>query len=764
MKQHDLQLIGLASDHVFDSDIYGYNDVNLNFHELQYKHYFDLGKFIESDFYANVLGREDTTGEYTNQPMGTSVGRDLDTVVANPMDNNTPSECIGGDPDFTFTPMSGFGDTPGGLPGGADSTSIQIDTIYGYKYYIIPFRGYSVTWNDFDRISFYFKSNSPWSVSYEQDILIGEYGENSGQFYLNPSGTNASGDYYHHASPPQYNTTWQQRILNKADFTESGNPSGIINCICFKMPPAGWSPDNVDYIQITGLDITGSDIYGCTDLLADNYNETATVDDGSCIYSNVSPTLNLSYQYISDSDDAFVTLQSYNWNDADFQEIDLNTPFIFNGTDNAIFIDTLGSFDPDGTIDSWDFEIVSGGGLDIFDTTFLDSEDLAMEDNPRVGFIVRIPDLSTTPIEDIVTFTVRIIATDNLLDSSNEEFTFSVYGTMSDEPDEPVEVDTSQLIRNPADIIHHIVKEEVGSTAIINDLDKLNAHNNHKFYDFYGLEETEGMNWRFGFTQHKKINSKKLIEDIAKSSRLFPKFKNNGEFGFNSIRDFYIDLIGSEIKTKDVIDFKFTQTPLSEIYSRVKVLYKKDYADDDLKKDTGWMHFYDIEQYTGEESDFYNYYNMDAQTVDSDGNYSGGQELIFESEYIRDENTAKALRHFLLGWYMNQHNQVSVKLPLSYLGYEIGDVIYFDELLGGIKINGEDYTRKYVLNGNEYITRNGQVIYPMWMITETSKNIDSVNIKAIQLHDWTGSVNFFRGDELPVSFANFTVKNDYGDW
>ena len=421
----------------------------------------------------------------------------------------------------------------------------------------------------------------------------------------------------------------------------------------------------------------------------------------------------------------------------------------------------MGSFDPDGTIDSWDFEIVSGGGLDIFDTTFLDSEDLAMEDNPRVGFIVRIPDLSTTPIEDIVTFTVRIIATDNLLDSSNEEFTFSVYGTMSDEP---VEVDTSQLIRNPADIIHHIVKEEVGSTAIINDLDKLNAHNNHKFYDFYGLEETEGMNWRFGFTQHKKINSKKLIEDIAKSSRLFPKFKNNGEFGFNSIRDFYIDLIGSEIKTKDVIDFKFTQTPLSEVYSRVKVLYKKDYADDDLKKDTGWMHFYDMEQYTGEESDFYNYYNMDAQTVDSDGNYSGGQELIFESEYIRDENTAKALRHFLLGWYMNQHNQVSVKLPLSYLGYEIGDVIYFDELLGGIKINGEDYTRKYVLNGNEYITRNGQVIYPMWMITETSKNIDSVNIKAIQLHDWTGSVNFFRGDELPVSFANFTVKNDYGDW
>ena len=35
------------------------------------------------------------------------------------------------------------------------------------------------------------------------------------------------------------------------------------------------------------------------------------------------------------------------------------------------------------------------------------------------------------------------------------------------------------------------------------------------------------------------MNSKKLIEDIAKSTKCFPKFKNNGKFGFNTIKEAY---------------------------------------------------------------------------------------------------------------------------------------------------------------------------------------------------------------------------------
>ena len=65
-------------------------------------------------------------------------------------------------------------------------------------------------------------------------------------------------------------------------------------------------------------------------------------------------------------------------------------------------------------------------------------------------------------------------------------------------------------------------------------------------------------------------------------------------------------------------------------------------------------------------------------------------------------------------------------------------------MIEDVKINSEDYSRNYVLNnkgtpiGSDpypyYIQRNGQVIYPIWFITETKKNIDSIQIKAIHVH------------------------------
>ena len=857
------------------------------FLDLYVDHYMLLDNMLKSDFYVNALGRRGA--EYTNQPMGTRASERNWQDLLN-FDNFEAQTTLGGDtgsignafvnirfinhqyPENNWNGSSyleisnNYQDTPPYSLGYYRDTQnyeqagvIVMEFANNYVTDIITDQSNTYD-NTYFKAAFRFINYDTPNASRFSEVFVVFY--NNEEATLNESivtnddlyedgfGSTAFTEgskyqYYYITSPNGVTGTYTSNNNVHYPGGDIANAPTYFNRIAWIIRSGNGSrPDNVsfyiDSIEAINCTVTeyDSDVPGCTDPLAENYNPDATIDDGSCTYPNESPTLNLAYQYIPDFRDAQVDF-FYNWQDDDFLPVDFSIAFRYLGEYNAIFIDTYGSSDPDGTIDSWSLEVEEvSRDITVNEVVLINGEAIYPDGEPRTGFFIRIPDLSTVPVDESITFTGTITATDNSLDSSSETFEFSVLGTqpppvegctdpdainydptatvddgsceypitgctdpgaINYNPDAEVDdgscilplygcmdsaainynpaanmpcngdnscceyapdadPDTDTLIKNPADIIHHIVKEEVGSTATVNDLDKLNAHNNHKFYDFYGLDETEGMNWRFGFTQHKKINSKKLIEDIAKSSRLFPKFKNNGEFGFNSIRDFYIDLIGSEIKTKDVIDFKFTQTPLSEVYSRVKVLYKKDYADDDLKKDTGWMQFYDMDQYIGEESDFYNYYNMDAQTVDSDGNYSGGQELIFESEYIRDENTAKALRHFLLGWYMNQHNQVSAKLPLSYLGYEIGDVIYFDELLGGIKINGEDYTRKHVLNGDYYIDRNGQVIYPMWMITETSKNIDSVNIKAIQLHDWTGSVNYFRGDTLPTAFANFTIQ------
>ena len=79
-----------------------------------------------------------------------------------------------------------------------------------------------------------------------------------------------------------------------------------------------------------------------------------------------------------------------------------------------------------------------------------------------------------------------------------------------------------------------------------------------------------------------------------------------------------------------------------------------------------------------------------------------------------------------MAWYANQHNIVSVDLPLKYMKYEIGDVVQFDSLINNLKLYGEDYT--------EIVSRNGQDIYPYFMIMETNKSIDKISFKLVQLH------------------------------
>ena len=108
------------------------------------------------------------------------------------------------------------------------------------------------------------------------------------------------------------------------------------------------------------------------------------------------------------------------------------------------------------------------------------------------------------------------------------------------------------------------------------------------------------------------------------------------------------------------------------------------------------------------------------------------QELEFESKYIRHETTALNLASYLYGLHANQHNLITVKLPLNYLNYELGDIVKFDKLIQGRKIFGEDYTRDAL--------RNGQQIYPYFFITQIKKNLDSVEIKLYQLHNLSNEV------------------------
>ena len=120
--------------------------------------------------------------------------------------------------------------------------------------------------------------------------------------------------------------------------------------------------------------------------------------------------------------------------------------------------------------------------------------------------------------------------------------------------------------------------------------------------------------------------------------------------------------------------------------------------------------------------------------------------LEFESDYIRDNNTAIKLRDFLLKHNANQHNIVNCTLTLKNINLETGDIIKFEELINGLKCYGEDYT--------EHTTRNGQGIYPYFMITSITKSAKNIKISALQLHSLAPSFAATDGSLTRMSAAD----------
>ena len=214
---------------------------------------------------------------------------------------------------------------------------------------------------------------------------------------------------------------------------------------------------------------------------------------------------------------------------------------------------------------------------------------------------------------------------------------------------------------------------------------------------------------QYAFTVDKKINSKKLLEEISASSGLFPYFKN-GDFNVKSIKTTY-DGINLIINADDVISYKYDRTEIEKVYKQVLVKYHYDYGLKDFTKETD---FIEAEVSLSGWSSSYFGDNFD-------------QELVFESKYIRDKTTAENLAQYLCGLHANQHNLISVKLPLNYLDLELGDIVKFDKLIQDRKIFSEDYT---ISNYD----RNGQNIYNLFFITQIKKNLEFVEVKLYQLH------------------------------
>ena len=307
----------------------------------------------------------------------------------------------------------------------------------------------------------------------------------------------------------------------------------------------------------------------------------------------------------------------------------------------------------------------------------------------------------------------------------------------------------STLIENPADIMYHLVEAELGVRDItdIENLDKIRSDNT---------------DINLAFSVKENVNSKQLLENIAKNTRLFPRFSTSGEFSFSSINKTY-GSFDEEIKQEDIIKFQFTRTPSENIHTLVNVKYKKDYAEDEYTRETGYCDGYDFFGNSENKAEVYKKDINGNYQWDSNGydySYLGIERedniLEFESDFIRTYESAVNLRNYLYLLNCNQHTIVKCTIPLKYIKLQVGDVIKFDKLNNGVKAFGEDYTSNNVF-------RNGQEIYPFFIITSVTKSSKDIKVECMQLHNLTpnfsaGLGSLTRRSEIGISaFENEDV-------
>ena len=302
----------------------------------------------------------------------------------------------------------------------------------------------------------------------------------------------------------------------------------------------------------------------------------------------------------------------------------------------------------------------------------------------------------------------------------------------------------------PTSVIRHIIEEELGlqvslDTERFNDIDSF----------------LSGGNWSMAFSQTEQMEAKNLVREIAKNSPIIPLFRSNSTLSMAIIKNNYADVdVSTIIPSSDIISSSFDRTKIENVKTMVSVKHTRDYETDSYEK-TSYVSAYDF--YGNGDKGYPNGYKKEYYGLDK--NNAGDSVLEFESKYTRypvgytgeyfGTSTPEKLRDFTLAYNCNQHNIIKFRVPIKYANLEVTDIIKFDSLIENMKLYGEDYTQSF--------TRNGQEIYPYFMITNITKDIKSVNIECIQMHNLNRNDNVLSGASGDFNITGATDQQDYED-
>jgi len=203
--------------------------------------------------------------------------------------------------------------------------------------------------------------------------------------------------------------------------------------------------------------------------------------------------------------------------------------------------------------------------------------------------------------------------------------------------------------------------------------------------------------WQHSFTLNEQKEAKEVFQELFKSSLIIPSFNAQGQFTFIPIHQILDDISYTTIDNQDILKYSFSLTKLDDVKNSVNVKYKKNYGSGEFDEETGYglidTNDNDLgETYDAATKDFIypdepnKWYNIDYYGLTSEE-----AKLEVETDYIRDDLTARKLQKRLLMWYANQHLIIKIDLPVSYMNLETGDYIYFNELIGGKLAFGYNY-------------------------------------------------------------------------
>ena len=233
----------------------------------------------------------------------------------------------------------------------------------------------------------------------------------------------------------------------------------------------------------------------------------------------------------------------------------------------------------------------------------------------------------------------------------------------------------------------------------------------------------------YNFAINEKTNSKQIIEELASASNFIPRFNNLGAFKFNYIKNIYDDSEEStRIEEADCINWSYSRTKIEDVYTKIEFKYKWDYARREFDKDISFD-VSQLEQFDADDS-YFDYYGIPSDHSESTLSIDDNR-----GKYITDWATARNYLKWRLYWSCNQHLKMKIKLPLKYMGIEVGSLLSFEKVLGDVKPYGIDYKHDSSQDGYYGNIINKQQIFSMFICTSTNKTLEFVEVECIQLHN-----------------------------